>query len=80
LLAHSGNWVHKTKTNKQKEKNNVKVTMLSATFNNILAISWRSVLVMEGTGCATRKLSASGKSPVRVWQDKGFGWMKVSVE
>jgi hypothetical protein len=57
------NWVHKTKTNKQKEKNNVKVTMLSVTFNNILAISWRSVILVEGTGCATRKLSASRKSP-----------------
>jgi hypothetical protein len=50
-------------TNKQKKKNNVKVTMFYATFNNILAISWRSVLLVEGTRCATRKLSTSRKSP-----------------
>jgi hypothetical protein len=50
-------------TNKQKKKNNVKVTMFNATFNNNLAISWRSVLLVEGTRCATRKLSISRKSP-----------------
>ena len=52
------NWVHKKQdedkqtnkqTNKQRKKNNVKVSMFNATFNNILFISWRSVLLVEGT-------------------------------
>jgi hypothetical protein len=50
-------------TNKQRKKNNVKVSMFNATFNNILFISWRSFLLVEGTGGATRKLSTSRKSP-----------------
>jgi hypothetical protein len=64
------NWVHKTQdedkqtqTNKQRKKNNVKVSIFNATFNNILSISRRSVLLVEGTGGATRKLSTSRKSP-----------------
>ena len=63
------NWVHKTQdedkqtqTNKQRKKNNVKVSIFNATFNNILSISRRSVLLVEGTGCASRKQSASRKS------------------
>ena len=36
----------------------VRVAMFNATFNNISVISWRSVLLVEGTGCARIKLSS----------------------
>jgi hypothetical protein len=41
----------------------VRVVMVNDTFNNISVISWRSVLLVEGTGCARRKMSTSRTSP-----------------